>query len=340
MINYFKARKLLTAAIIIILVITGYFTFQNLRPKSIQEKYNLETVTTTDITQTVVASGRIRSHAEVDLKFQTSGQLAWVGVKQGDQVQKWQAIASLDQRELQKTLEKELIDFSKQRHDFDEDKKVTYKNTTLTDTISRILDKNQWDLEKAVLDVELQDIALKYATIISPIDGIVTHIDVPVAGINITPATATFTIVDPKQLYFEAEIEEIDVGLIKPGQTVELILDAYPDQPLNLTISRLDFASSLSSDGGTVYNIVVELPENPNIDYLLGLNGEVTVTVAKKLNVVAIPFSSIDVDNNVQVVNNDQLITTPVTTGAFSEDLIEITSGLQTDQLIVVSQKK
>jgi macrolide-specific efflux system membrane fusion protein len=334
---WLKARKLLTVALVIFLTVGGYITYQKVRPKTIAERYELTTVKKESISQTVVASGKVKSATQVDLKFQTSGMLSWIGVKEGDTVKKWQAIAALDKRELQKDLQKYLFDFSKERADYDEDQKITYRDKALTDTISRILQKNEYDLAKAVLDVEIQDIALKLATLTTPIGGIVTKIDVPVAGINITPATAVFTVADPEHLVFEAEIDEVDVGNLAVGQKAELILDAFPDDPLELTVSRIDFNATVDSSGATVYQVEFDL--EPSDKLRLGLNGEVTVTVAEVDNTLTVPYSSVD-DDEVQVVKDGQVVKVPVATGVVSDDSIEIKSGLNENDQVIVSEKK
>ena len=64
------------------------------------------------------SSGTVMAENKADLTFQTGGRLSWVGVKKGDRVRKWQGIASLDQRTVQKNLEKELNDYLKTRWDF------------------------------------------------------------------------------------------------------------------------------------------------------------------------------------------------------------------------------
>ncbi|MBU1499985.1 efflux RND transporter periplasmic adaptor subunit, partial [Patescibacteria group bacterium] len=274
--KFLKTRKLLTVFLLLVIILSGFFGYKKFGPKKISDLYEL-----------------IKSQSQVDLKFQTSGQLTWVNVQEGDFVKKWQAIAGLDQQELKKNLQKYLLDFSKERADFDEDLKVTYLDKVLTDTISRILQKNQYDLDKAVLDVELKDIALKYSTLISPLDGIVTHIDVPLAGVNITPAAAVFTVADPDHLEFEAIIDEVDIGLIKLSQSARLTLDAYPDEIINLTVDSINFNSSLDSSGSTVFLVKFRVENNPEQKFKLGMNGEVTITVAEKANVLAVPLSSI-----------------------------------------------
>jgi len=331
---WIKARKLLAVSGLIVLVVGGWFSYQRWRPKSPQELYELSSVSRETIRQTVTASGKVKSQTQIDLKFQTSGLLTWVGVKEGDRVNQWQALASLDKRELEKNLQKYLLDFSKERADFDEDLKITYKDKALTDTISRILQKNQYDLDKAVLDVEIKDIAVKLATLTSPISGIVTRIDVPVAGVNITPAAAVFTVADPEHLLFEAEADETDIGNLEMGQPAEVILDAFPDDPIALTVTRIDFNSTTDSSGATIYQ--VEFALEPNERLRLGLNGEVTITAAKKDDVLVVPFSSVDSDNQVKVIRNGQLETVTVETGIASDDKIEVVSGLNEGEPVVL----
>lgn len=342
LIQFLKQRKLLTAFIIIVLAILSFVAYNKFVPKPPEKIYQLTQVKKNDLTQTITASGKIQSETEVKLKFQTSGQLTWVGVKEGDSVQKWQAIASLDQRELRKKLENELRDYSKERNDFEEGRLVTYNrdNIAITDTIKRILQKNQWDLDKAVLDVEIESIALKYATLTSPIDGIVTNIDVPVAGVNITPTTAYFTIADPNNLVFEAEIDETDIGLVAINQSAELILDAFLDDPIPVTVNLINFSASADSSGSTVFIVKFNLSNNNSHQFRLGMNGEIYITVSEKQNILTIPIEALieDETQEVKVIENGKVIEKQVTTGIFSDDFIEIISGLNESDTIVVGK--
>jgi|APSaa5957512622_1039677.scaffolds.fasta_scaffold23984_2 RND family efflux transporter MFP subunit len=342
LLTFLKRKKFLSGFLILLLVFISYSFYQKFRPKSPEELYELQVVRKKDITQTVSASGSIQSETKVDLKFQTAGQLAWVGVKEGDYVNQWQAIASLDQKALKKTFEKYLYDYSKERNDFEEHKQKTYADTDVTDTIKRILQKNQWDLNKAVLDVELYDITVKYSTLVTPIKGIVTHIDNPVAGVNITAATSIFTVADPESLEFVAMVDEVDIGSLEASQSAQIILDTYPDELIDTHISSIDFSSSTDSSGSTVYLVKFKL-KNPDLNhYRLGMNGEVVITTSQKEDVITVPYQSIleNGDTQVQVIEGGQVVKKTVTTGIIGEDDIEITSGLTHGQTIVVSTKK
>lgn len=225
--KFIKTRWYLIGLFFVIFFVA--FNFQKSKVNSQKDK-QLYKVKKETLRETLSLSGEIDADEKATLRFQTSGRLAWVGVKEGDYVKKYQTIASLDQRSLRKTLEKHLRDYMKERWDFEEDKNVTYKDMPLTDTIKRILEKNQFDLDKAVLDVELQNIALEYSTLWTPIEGVVTRIDAPFAGVNITPAQAEFEIVNPKTIYFSATAEQADVVNLKEGLKGKIIFDAFPER--------------------------------------------------------------------------------------------------------------
>lgn len=308
-------------------------------------KFKTEEVKRTTISKSISASGKVISEEEVELKFQTSGRLSWVGVTQGDSVSAWQAIAQLDTRELQKTLEKYLRDYSKQRADFEETYRVTYKEqtpeTALTDTVKRILQKNQWDLEKAVLDVELKDIALKFATLVTPISGIVTHIDTPVTGVNITPATAVFKVASPDKVIFKANIDETDVAGIVPGLTAKITLDAYQDKEFEGVVSKVSFTSVSTSGGGTAFPVTISLPKNEDLKFKLGMNGDSEIIIEQRLNALAISSEAVmerDGKNFVWLVKKGKATKQEIKIGLTTDEKVEILDGLKEEDLVIKSE--
>lgn len=257
----------------------------------------------TTFDKTITSSGKTKAKKAVDLKFQTSGKLTWVGVKEGDFVSAYQSIASLDSREVRKNLEKALRDYSSERNDFEETWRVTYKGTSnpdsaLTDTVKRILQKNQWDLEKAVLDVELKHLSFEYATLVTPISGIVTQVDTPVAGVNITPATAVFQVVDPDSLVFEASVDEVDVGVVALGSEATVMLDAYPNTPFSGSISSIAYAAKASSGGATVFPVEIAIAASSSSTLRIGLNGDVSIRTSTIPDALVVPSEAIRDDGD------------------------------------------
>lgn len=276
----------------------------------------------------------------MDLKFQVSGKLAWVGVKEGDTVTAHQSLAGLDTREVQKSLEKALRDYNSERNDFEETWRVTYDGkksyNAFTDTIKRILEKNQWDLEKAVLDVELKHLAVEYSRLSTPIAGIVTHIDTPVAGVNITPASAVFSVADPSSLVFEASVDETDIGKLAIGQSASIALDAFADASFSGKISYISFVAEQSSGGSTVFpvKIAFDTPQSLRI----GLNGDMTLVTQRAEAVLSVPAEAIREEKSKTYVykkSNGNYLKTAIQTGPRNEDDIVITSGLSEGDVIV-----
>jgi len=294
----------------------------------------------TDFTKTLTSSGKTKADKAVDLKFQTSGKLSWVKVKEGDTVLAYQALAGLDIREVQKTLEKALRDYSSERNDFDQsslDSPAYKPSDAANDTVRRILEKNQWDLEKAVLDVELKHLAVEYSTLVTPIAGIVTHIDTPVPGINITPATAVFSVADPSSVIFEATVDETDITNLSIGQKATIMLDAYPDTSFTGTISYISYVAQQSSGGSTVFPVKISI-DSGNTPIRIGLNGDIEIITEQTKNALVIPTESLREDDDGQYVfrkNDGSFKKVRVKPGSRNEDVVVIISGLSEGDLVV-----
>ncbi|NCN58995.1 hypothetical protein COW99_03130 [Candidatus Roizmanbacteria bacterium CG22_combo_CG10-13_8_21_14_all_38_20] len=339
MYRFIKNHKLTTLILLgVVIVLSYYFFFQT---KTKGESVKLGEVSTEKLSEAISASGSVDAAIKAKVRFASSGKLSWVGVQEGDVVKKWQALASLDKEELQKKLEKELIDYKNERWDFEQGREdygvekvqdQTYPNV-LTDELRRILQKNQFDLDSVVLDVEIQNLAIKYATIISPIDGLVVEIEEPFAGVNTTPAGAEITVVDPKSTEFVAEVDEVDVSKINVGQGAIITLDAYPDEVIKATVKSIDFVSTTTKGGGTAYLVKTTLPENIGVKFRIGMNGDIEFVVEDLKSVLVVPQKSIiitdDNKTSVWVVKDGVAKLIEVELGAETADYAEIISGLK-----------
>lgn len=339
-------RKIATLALAGLLAAGGGGVAYTKKQQSVDTASVVKTavVTRATFTKTVASSGKTKASRTAELKFQTSGKLIWVGVKEGDHVSAYQAIASLDSREVRKNLEKALRDYSSERNDFEETWRVTYKgmsnpDSALTDTVKRILQKNQWDLEKAVLDVELKHLSFEYATLVTPIAGIVTQVDTPVAGVNITPATAVFEVVDPDSLVFEASVDEVDVGVVAIGHDATVMLDAYPNTPFEGHISAIAYAAKSSSGGATVFPVEIAITSTSSSTLRIGLNGDVSIRTSTLPDALIVPAESIRDEGDKWFVykkTGTGYTKIFVDIGDRSDSNVVITSGVEEGDEIVV----
>jgi len=327
--------------LVILAVVVG---FSFIGKKNQEKEFDTTTVKKGDLEKIITLSGSIDAHQKANLRFQGSGLLTWVGVKEGDTVKKWQALASLDKRSLQKNFEKEMNDYLKYRWDWEqgrEDYQYEDKWFEISDGVKRILEKNQFNLNKAVLDVELADLSVRFATLVSPIEGIVTKVEAPNTGVNITPATAEFVVVNPKTIFFYAEADEDEVVDIVEGQTVLVYIDAYPEKVFSGKVIRIGF-SPVNSTGSPKYSVEIDFDEIDNTDhqFRLSMEGEGDVMIDTREYVLYVPIDSVSGDKEkwVYIVDSQgEKEKRVVETGLQTDDDIEITTGLQEGETIVSS---
>lgn len=331
---FFKKRWYFLILIIVIAFI--FFLNQKTTIRSQVKKNNSYIVKRQELKDNLSIAGQIEAEERVVLQFQTSGMLAWVGVKKGDYVRKYQGIASLDQKELERNLKKYLNTFKSERWDFDQTKE-DYKNKAITEAMQRVIDKNQFDLDSSIIDVELKNIALQYAYLYAPIEGIVIRIDSPFPGVNITPSGAEFEIVNPKTVYFSANADQTEVVKLKENIQGVIALDAYSDRKLFGNVYQVSFIPK-QGETGTVYEVKMKL-DNDNLDYKykLGMTGDATFDFLLSKNALMIPSSFIKVEKKKKYVwkeENGKKVKSFVQIGQEVNNETEITSGLKEGDII------
>jgi RND family efflux transporter MFP subunit len=322
-----------------LLLVAGFFVVRGFRK---EPDFSLEEVKKGEMEVLTSASGEVKAEKDATLRFQTSGLLSWVGVQKGGTVKRGQAVASLDKRDLEKRLQKEMNSYLNERWDFEQtqdDYEETKEKSLVTDEIKRILEKTQFDLNSSVLDVEIADLTVRLSTLVSPFEGIVTDLDQPYSGVNVGPTTASFRIVDPKSIYFEAKIDETDVPRVKIGDKVKLYIDAYPEETFFGTVGKVDFGSTTSSGGGTAYNTWIYF-NSADPDFRLGMNGDAEIIHSSLTGILLVPISAFTEKGGktyVWKVVDGKALQTEIEIGNVGDDYVEVVSGLNEGDRIITS---
>lgn len=323
--------------VIIALVIGGGIFWQN------QQKAKVPQLTFTKpqrqtITQTLEASGMVDAKEKALLRFAAGGKVTYIGAKEGDYVKKYQTIARIDARDLQKRLERSLNVYEQQRNSWDQTLDDT-KDRWIPKKEERQVDTNQQSLENTVIDVELQSIAISNTVMTSPIEGVLVSAPTTVAGV-VLGATDTFGVANPNTLVFSAEVDEADIAQVKKGQKVKITLDAYPDQTLESNISFIGYRA-INTSSGTAF--VVEMPilaENALDRYRLGMNGDVQIELATKDNVLTIPLSATkERDGKTYVDVKDaqgKAVEREIKVGIQNEELVEVVDGIDESSEVLI----
>jgi len=193
----------------------------------------------------------------------------------------------------------------------------------------------------------------------SPIDGIITSLrieegEIALVGTMNNPGTVLMTIADLSVMEVEVEVDETDVIGVKIGQLSEVKVDAFPDQTINGKVTEIGSSAlqkTIASEESKDFKVIITL-ENPPEDLKPGLSASADIITADKKDVLAIPISALvlrekeDVDKNkkkneepeegVYIVENSRVKFYPVKKGIMGEMMIEIVSGLEEGQEVVV----
>lgn len=316
--------------------IGGYLWYRSANSHLELDESRFHTVSRNTIRETLSLPGEIDAEERVNLKFSTPGRLAWVGVEEGDTVAQYQGIATLDQRELEKRLEKQLNTFLKTRYTFDQsiDDNDTYTEQPTRkegDTMKRLIDLAQLDLDNSVLEVELQTIAKEEALLYSPIAGKVVKAFHPYPGVQVSTSQVEFEVINPSTIYFSATSDQAEVVKLAEGMTGEITFDAFVEEQIPGTIEAISF-TPIEGEIGTVYEVKMSVI-SPRMDsYRMGMTGDVTFVIREKEDTLSIPSEYVQFgsDDEVYVMKKTEegLEKTPVEMGEELEGEIEILSGL------------
>lgn len=363
-----KRKRILIAAAVVIAAIVLWLV---LRPSK-GEGITLETTPTSRITirNSVTATGTVEPVTEVEVGTQVSGIIDRLYVDYNDVVKAGQLIAEMDKVTLQAELESAQAELANCKAEYDYQTKNYARTKALHekalvsdqeyDDATYLYEKSRAAYDQAKAAMVKVERNLGYATITSPIDGVVISRAVEegqtvAAGFE-TPTL--FTIAnDLTQMQVIADVDEADIGQVADGQRVEFTVDAYPDDMFSGTVEQVRLEATTESSVVT-YEVVITA-YNPDLKLKPGLTANVTIYTLEKEQALAVPTKALrfvpDAEllgevgvtvggsatsapgkREVWVMRDRELQPCLVTTGAASGDLTEITEGLTDGDTVAV----
>lgn len=363
-----KRKRILIAAAVVLAAVALWLV---LRPSK-GEGITLETTPTSRITirNSVTATGTVEPVTEVEVGTQVSGIIDRLYVDYNDVVKAGQLIAEMDKVTLQAELESAQAELANCKAEYDYQTKNYARTKALHekalvsdqeyDDATYLYEKSRAAYDQAKAAMVKVERNLGYATITSPIDGVVISRAVEegqtvAAGFE-TPTL--FTIAnDLTQMQVIADVDEADIGQVADGQRVEFTVDAYPDDTFSGTVEQVRLEATTESSVVT-YEVVITA-YNPDLKLKPGLTANVTIYTLEKEQALAIPTKALrfvpDAEllgevgvtvggsatsapgkREVWVMRGRELQPCLVSTGAASGDLTEITEGLTDGDTVAV----
>ncbi len=287
----------LVVAVVIIVAIVAWA----LSGSKKEEQISFETaaVAPANIMNSITATGTIEPVTSVTVGTQVSGIVSKLYVDYNSVVKKGQVIAELDKTNLMSQLNSAKTQLATaqsqlnyQTTNFNRYKTLYQKGLVAADDFdSAKLSYTQAKEQVAAAKEEVQraQTNLGYATITSPIDGIVLSKSVE-EGQTVAASFSTpelFTIAqDLTNMQVVADVDEADIGDVKDGERVSFTVDAYPDDTFEGTVKQVRQEATTTNNVVT-YEVVISAP-NADLKLKPGLTANVTIYTAERKSVLSV----------------------------------------------------
>ena len=320
-------KTIIIAAAVIIVVAGGCWIFGGSKAKN-KVDFATEQVQKGNVSNSITATGTIEPVTEVEVGTQVSGIIDKIYVDYNSVVKEGEVIAEMDKVTLLSDLQSAQATYDGAKAEYEYQKKLYDRNEKLhqkqlisdTDYEESLYNyqraRSTYEQSKAALSKAERN--LSYATITSPIDGIVTSKDVEegqtVASGFETPTLFTIA-ADLTKMQVVADVDEADIAGVEEGARVTFTVDAYPDDVFEGVVRqvRLGSTNSTSSSSSTTtsttvvtYEVVITA-DNPYLKLKPRLTANATIYTLTKDNVLTVPNKALRFTPNKDIVGGRKI---------------------------------
>lgn len=274
------------------------------------------------LVRTVSAPGQVQPKTKVSISARVAAQILELPYREGDRVREGDVVVRLEDRDLQASVDSAQASLEAEQARL-EGARASYVNAVAewerqkslfgSNDVSKSLmesaeaemrrqesnlqaSEHSIDVARARLDQSKEN--LKYATIVSPINGRVTKLNAEVGELVVTgtmnnAGTVIMEIADLSEMLVKAEVSESDVAPVKPGQPTRVYVNAYPGKVFEGVVQKVALQNSLARDGTKYFEteILLKLPEEMTL--YRGLTANVDIEVEAIEGVVLAPSQSV-----------------------------------------------
>jgi HlyD family secretion protein len=295
-------KIIIITGIIILAIAVWFFVFK--KESAAEAKYTTSVIQQGTISITVTATGSLEAVNTVQVGSQISGTIKALHADFNDIVKKGQLLAQIDPELLRAQVVQAQADFDKSiasanlaKREYERAQSL-FENHLISESDKETALTNselaQANVKSSQANIDRLKTNLNYATILSPIDGVVISRDVDLGQTVAASLSAPtlFTIAqDLTKMQVNAVIDEADIGKIEDGQDVIFTVDAYPDKSFTGIVKQIRLAPQIVSNVVS-YNVIISVA-NPDLLLKPGMTANVTVQIARHDNVLKVPTAAL-----------------------------------------------
>ncbi len=373
-----NARKFLLVVVIAAAVIALPIFNRALFGTNAKE-VEVATISRRIISPSILASGFLAHDEEVLLSSEIIGKVSALFVEEGDRVTQGQLVLQVDDKNLLAGLEQSeaavrlnSIDIERQELRIENLRRQHQRTRSLYerkmvgdeeyDSISNQLALAEVDLKSAQerllqAQAQLEQVMdqLSKTKIVSPLDGVVTSLDIKVGETAIAsstniPGSSLMTIANPGSIYVEVLVDEADVANIEVGQRAEIVAIAYPDQPMRGIVRYIANTAKVEPGRqGLTFTVKIDIADPGTVVLRPGMSCRAEIFTRQDQEVAAVPIEAILFEEDRSALLSDHYLfindngvarKTRVDVGLSDDEYQELTSDIKGDVEIVVGPNR
>ncbi|GGE30132.1 MULTISPECIES: efflux RND transporter periplasmic adaptor subunit [Sphingobacterium] len=291
----------------------------------------IDTAENSNMSLEYLANGTFMPKQEVTVAAETGGRVVRVMVDEGSRVSAGQTLAIVEGDKLNVNVAN-----AQAAYDNAQANLMRFENALSTGGVT------QQQVDQARLQFESSKNNLKSAklnagdvTIKTSVSGIVNSRKIE-PGAYVSPGTPAFDIVNVSTLKLRVNVDEKNVATLRVGQAVQVRVSVYADKEFS---GKITFIAP-KSDGSLNFPVEIEIANNPNNELRAGMYGTAVFGASGSSSVLVVPrtaFVGSISDNKVFVLKNGKAVESTVVAGRSFGDNIEVLSGLQAGDQVIIS---
>jgi len=297
-----KPIIILSVVAVVGVAVLSYFYFLNTKP--VEYNWRVTPVEQGDVSVWITATGTLNADTTVDVGTQVSGIIAKILVDFNTVVKKGQILAILDTELLlankvdaDAVLQRARLQVNLANTEFNRSKKLYDKGIISRQDYDLAL-TNQRTAQSSFVSARAKTnqagISLRYATIRAPISGLVIARNIQIGNMVIASfnSPTLFTIAyNLKKMQVQANVDESDIGQIKPGQQVKFTVAAYPSDVFEGVVTQIR-RQPVILQSVVNYVVIVEVP-NPELKLLPGLTANLNIYIEEEKNTLKVAANAL-----------------------------------------------
>jgi len=331
-----RKRLAIVGGVVAVVAIFGFMAARN-GGKPIDPS-RLAAVEKGDLARSVVATGKVQPLTKVEIKSKASGIVERLYVDYGDRVKEGQLLAELDKEQLEAAVREARANLLAAEASWEKNKiaaegpdlpflkssleraRKLYSDGLIAPQVLDDADKayqmalnaqtaaksqasvSKAEVEKAKASLEQSATDLRYATIASPMDGLVLSRDVEVGDavssilVLGSQATRVMTLGDVSEVYVLGKVDEADIGRVYMGQRARIVVESFKDKPFEGKVTKIS-PLGVEKDNVTTFEVRVSI-QNPTGALKTNMTANAEVILEEKKGVLMVPESAVLYDKD------------------------------------------